>query len=862
MAKLLGGTTVYGLLSTTGTAYASAAQMGSTASIATLNVSPLTITAAASGSVFNQIQNTTPGVSASADVSLYNDLGTIYLDMGINSSAYNGNVYGPAFNIVGPNDSYFFTTSANLAHGNTGSTGDLIFFTGGSLSGTSVNSGNERIRIKNTNAATVGGFVGINTSNPTQQLTVSGNISGTGNIVIGAFNTAVNTAGVHGGACNTASGKYSTITGGFSGAATGYATFVGAGSGNNASGSYAVSVGGQYNTASGVYSSINGGCTNVATNAYSVVGGGRNNCNTAGAGVIAGGVNNRTLGGSCSFVGGGCGNYNDGIYTNIVGGGGNIIGGSNQYGFIGSGQNNLICSTGTYSSITNGQCNIIPAGSYSVINGGFGNFNPLRSSVIGGGDFNHTGGYCALPISNASNPTNLATASLSGNGSCTVISLGCASYGSCFSTIGTNALSINWTTSGASLSAGNFAVACIISQPNTSCIIINGDYSVNQGSSASLSATCVFIYDRLLNQSGFHSTIGGGKLNTASGQYDVVVGGMKNSATGNCSFVGGGRNNFASGCAATISGGCQNIAGGTSASILGGLGNQAAGNGAGVVSGNTNCASGNCSFIGGGISNAIGLINTGGCAATSFIGAGSSNIACGIASNIIGGTTNCVTVVGNCSTIAGGRGNTISSEHSFIAGGSANDTKGFGYAFILGTGLSATKANYTYVNNLSVQGNIESNTNYVATLALTANQTMPSNTDAVLTLDPKNDPNNWFSRTAGTGLTARRITPTVPGYYHIDYQVSWQPGVSATGAQNNIQVMKVTGGTNAVNTISIVQQPIENISVNSTQNTSAITYMNGTTDYLYFQGYSSNSSQVITGETNGVWTKVEIFKIN
>ena len=200
--------------------------------------------------------------------------------------------------------------------------------------------------------------------------------------------------------------------------------------------------------------------------------------------------------------------------------------------------------------------------------------------------------------------------------------------------------------------------------------------------------------------------------------------------------------------------------------------------------------------------------------------------------------------------------------YSFVAGGSANDTKGFANTFILGTGLSAAKANYTYVNNLSVQGNIESNTNYVVTASLTANQTLPSNTDTVLTLDPKNDPSNWFSRTAGTGLTARRITPTVPGYYHIDYQVSWQPGVSATGAQNNIQVMKVTGGTGSANTISIVQQPIITTSVNTTQNTSAITYLNGTTDYIYFQAYSSNAAQVVTGTTDGNWTKVEIFKIN
>jgi hypothetical protein len=72
--------------------------------------------------------------------------------------------------------------------------------------------------------------------------------------------------------------------------------------------------------------------------------------------------------------------------------------------------------------------------------------------------------------------------------------------------------------------------------------------------------------------------------------------------------------------------------------------------------------------------------------------------------------------------------------------------------------------------------------------------------------------------------------------------------------------MKVTGG--AVNTISIVQQPIITTSVNTTQNTSVVTYMNGITDYLYFQAYSSNSAQVITGESIGIWTRVDMFKIN
>jgi hypothetical protein len=102
---------------------------------AALNTSPLTISASAQGSVFNQIQNLYSGVSASTDLSLYNDAGN-YLDIGINSAKYNGNVYGPTFNIVGPNDAYVYSTSGNLALGTAAAgTGDVILFAGSTLSG-------------------------------------------------------------------------------------------------------------------------------------------------------------------------------------------------------------------------------------------------------------------------------------------------------------------------------------------------------------------------------------------------------------------------------------------------------------------------------------------------------------------------------------------------------------------------------------------------------------------------------------------------------------------------------------------------------------------------------------------------------
>jgi hypothetical protein len=161
----------------------------------------------------------------------------------------------------------------------------------------------------------------------------------------------------------------------------------------------------------------------------------------------------------------------------------------------------------------------------------------------------------------------------------------------------------------------------------------------------------------------------------------------------------------------------------------------------------------------------------------------------------------------------------------------------------------------------TITGNLRTGSNYVVTLQLTALQTANSGTDTLVSFDPKNDPNNWFSRTEGVGLTARRITPTVPGYYYISYQLHWLQGTTGSGAQNNIQILKSAAGA-AASTIAIAQQPINNSDVTTCQTTNAITYMNGSTDYLIFRAYSSNAAQVIQGPSDGNWTKVEMFKIN
>ena len=93
----------------------------------------------------------------------------------------------------------------------------------------------------------------------------------------------------------------------------------------------------------------------------------------------------------------------------------------------------------------------------------------------------------------------------------------------------------------------------------------------------------------------------------------------------------------------------------------------------------------------------------------SDIGGGTNNIASGNYSHI--GSGSCNIVSGNNSTISGGYNNTASGNYSAVVGGVANNTQ-FDNTFILGSNLSATAANFTYVNNLSTPGSVYAGTYY------------------------------------------------------------------------------------------------------------------------------------------------------
>jgi hypothetical protein len=274
--------------------------------------------------------------------------------------------------------------------------------------------------------------------------------------------------------------------------------------------------------------------------------------------------------------------------------------------------------------------------------------------------------------------------------------------------------------------------------------------------------------------SGSYSNIVGGRCNTASGNYSNVVGGCCNIASGDCSSILGGKNNCASGWGSNITGGASNTASGYGSHVGGGIGNCAIGDfsiatgffntshtdgivtggndntaccSSNIAGGGQNCASGCRTTIAGGRYNttsgsysnvAGGRCNTAS-GSYSNIAGGRSNIASGNCSNVAGGFTNtasasssnvaggrCNTASGNYSNVTGGGLNRASGSFSFVAGGSANDTRGFANTFILGTRLSASQANFTYVNNLSSQG-------IVSTSSISANNIFGQSEETVFT---------------------------------------------------------------------------------------------------------------------------------
>lgn len=166
------------------------------------------------------------------------------------------------------------------------------------------------------------------------------------------------------------------------------------------------------------------------------------------------------------------------------------------------------------------------------------------------------------------------------------------------------------------------------------------------------------------------NSINMGRGNIVTGNNSVALG-ICNTVTGNCSTVSGQYNIIPSSNSA-IFGGIYNCTCNSSGGsvIIGGYSNTNSGLYTTIVGGRNNIAVGNCSIIAGGYGNyGSGILN--------IIGAGCCN---------------CIATGASCSFIAAG-------SYNYIPAG-ANNT------YLLGSSLSASQPNYTYVNNLSSQNAI------------------------------------------------------------------------------------------------------------------------------------------------------------
>ena len=228
---------------------------------------------------------------------------------------------------------------------------------------------------------------------------------------------------------------------------------------------------------------------------------------------------------------------------------------------------------------------------------------------------------------------------------------------------------------------------------------IGGGYANNS------SQTCTTIGGGFSNTaSATKSTIGGGNANTASGENSTIGGGEVNTSSANSATVGGGNNNTASGDYSTIGGGKGNTSSALNATVGGGEFNCSAQSFSTIGGGRYNLNSGCYSTIVGGRSNTT-------CCDYAFIGGGRGNYIDANGSNLYstigGGFSNCILNNSYRSFIGGGRGNTIcNASRSGILGGQYNIIGNYYNSFIIGSNITATLSNYTFVNNLCSIGQV------------------------------------------------------------------------------------------------------------------------------------------------------------
>jgi hypothetical protein len=117
---------------------------------------------------------------------------------------------------------------------------------------------------------------------------------------------------------------------------------------------------------------------------------------------------------------------------------------------------------------------------------------------------------------------------------------------------------------------------------------------------------------------------------------------------------------------------------------------------------------------------------------------------------------------------------------------------------------------------------------------LGTDQTIGGGPDTVIQFTANTDSQGWSS---GGGTSSFKITPTIEGYYQISLNVRWN-AVATAGQQLNNQIHKNNGQ------IAFTQGT--NVTTNSVcLSLTAFTYLNGTTDFINFKGYSDASGGTV-----------------
>lgn len=352
-----------------------------------------------------------------------------------------------------------------------------------------------------------------------------------------------------------------------------------------------------------------------------------------------------------------------------------------------SASSNLLLATNNNSSSSNIAINSGSNGNIILSSAGSGNINLTTSTNTAGNiNINNTN----IKIGNASATTNIFTTSNTSN----------------------LKLATNNGTSSASITINAGANGNIMLSPAGNGALqrlstgnARGQYATDF-QSATASATQI--------AGGNYSTIGGGYWNTASGQGCTIAGGGNNfiGSTASLASIGGGSSNSIRESYGVIAGGSFNIIGtGCYTSVIGGGSsneinqitnvytstNTIAGGSLNKINGNT--IGGGYNTIGGGYYNSIDGVCNVICGGGMYQNAGTfPNQIVGSGCVIVGGRTNSIT--SNFSSVLGGEYNNCNGDYSSILGGKNNDDGSYDSVFILGTGITATQSNTTYVQNL------------------------------------------------------------------------------------------------------------------------------------------------------------------